>query len=150
MSPTSVSQQVELARALERVNAWLRDAREPQGMSASALSALIRLEAVGPLRVTDLAEREGLSQPGMTTLIHRLEDADLARREADPLDRRAVRVTITAAGVERVAAYRSARTGLIGARIEQLSADDQADLMRALPALERFVTPPDTEPEVSA
>jgi DNA-binding MarR family transcriptional regulator len=130
--------QAAVAAALERVISWLRDARQPSGLSASALSALGRLEASGSLRVTELADREGLTQPGMTTLINRLEDAGFATREADPADGRAVRVSITAAGVARVTEYRAARAALIRSRIAQLDRDDQLALIAALPALENF------------
>jgi DNA-binding MarR family transcriptional regulator len=138
----SAADQIEVARALERVIAWLRQSREPTGLSASALSALSRLDALGSLRVTELAELEQLTQPGMTTLIHRLEGAGLATREADPSDRRAVRVTITAAGVERVIQYRDARASRLLTRINQLSDDQQSALSAALPALRAFAADP--------
>ncbi len=134
--------QLAVAHALERVIGWLRDAREPSGLSASALSALSRLEALGGLRITELAEREQLTQPGMTTLINRLEEAGLAVREPDPTDGRAVRVTITPAGAARVLEHRDARAALIRARLAQLSDDDQAALVAALPALRSFATHP--------
>ncbi len=140
-------ERLAVASALERVIAWLRDAREPQGLSASALSVLSRLESSGPLRITDLAYREGLSQPGMTTLINRLEEADLAVRESDPTDRRAVRVSVTPTGADRVTAYRASRARLIEARIDQLSTDDQQALLHALPALEHFIAPTETRTE---
>jgi DNA-binding MarR family transcriptional regulator len=134
-------EQLAVARSLERVIAWLRDSREVAGLSASALSALSRLQSMGSLRVTELADREGLTQPGMTTLIHRLEEAGLAVREPDPTDGRAVRVTVTAAGIARVTAHRDARAQLIGARLTELSADDQNALRAALPALDHFAHP---------
>ncbi len=136
--------QLAVAQSLERVIAWLRDARAHTGLSASAISALSRLQSTGPLRVTELAEQEGLTQPGMTTLIHRLESAGLAAREADPNDGRAVRVTITRDGVARVAAHRAGRATLIAARVSQLSVAEQAALVAALPALEHFVSAPPT------
>jgi DNA-binding MarR family transcriptional regulator len=136
------SDQLAVAHALERVIGWLRDAREPSGLSASTLSALSRLDALGSLRVTELAEREQLTQPGMTTLINRLEDAGLAVREPDPADGRAVRVTITPAGIARVHEHRNARAALIHARVAQLSDDDQVALLAALPALRTFATHP--------
>jgi DNA-binding MarR family transcriptional regulator len=136
--------QLAVAQSLERVIAWLRDARAHTGLSASAISALSRLQSAGPLRVTELADREGLTQPGMTTLIHRLEEAGLAVREPDPTDGRAVRVTITAAGIARVTAHRAGRAQLIGARLSELNPSDQATLLAALPALDHFVTTPPT------
>jgi DNA-binding MarR family transcriptional regulator len=143
-----ITERRAVAHALERVIAWLRDAREPQGLSASTLSALGRLESSGPLRITDLADLEGLTQPGMTTLINRLEEGGFAVREADPADRRAVRVSITKEGIARVTAYRASRAALIGARIDQLDVDDQERLLAALPALEHFSAP--TESRIEA
>jgi DNA-binding MarR family transcriptional regulator len=132
--------QLAVAQALERVIAWLRQSREQAGLSASGLSALIRLEELGSLRVTELAELEQLTQPGMTTLINRLEDAGLAVREPDPSDGRAVRVMITSAGIERVNQHRDARAARLHTRIAQLSESDQAALTAALPALRAFAT----------
>jgi DNA-binding MarR family transcriptional regulator len=132
------SDQLALGHALERVFAWLRETREPAGLSASALSALSRLDRFGSLRVTELSAREGLTQPGMTTLINRLEGAGFAVREADPDDGRAVRVTITQSGAERVRQHRSARAERIATRIAELPRDHQRALISALPALESF------------
>src|SRR5665213_1838269 len=103
------SDQFAVAHALERVIAWLREAREPASMSLSTLSALSRLESAGALRITELSSLEGLTQPGMTTLINRLEDGGFAVREPDPSDGRAVRVSITQAGIARVIAHRASR-----------------------------------------
>ncbi len=61
----------------------------------------------GPLRVSDLAEREAMTQPGVTMLVNRLADAGLRRARPDPTDRRAALVRITAAG--RARAGRAAR-----------------------------------------
>jgi DNA-binding MarR family transcriptional regulator len=131
----------DVATALERVISWLRDARETLGLSASALSALARLDANGPLRIADLVAHEGLSQPGMTTLINRLEEAELAVRIADPDDGRAVRVTITDEGRARVNEYRAARVHLIDERLALLPAADRRALESAVPALIRFTDP---------
>jgi DNA-binding MarR family transcriptional regulator len=135
---TVESDQLAVAHALERLIAWLRQSREPSGLSASALSALGRLESHGSLRVTELADIEQLTQPGTTTLINRLVEAGLAVREPDPDDGRAVRVTITAEGRSRVASHRDARAALIETRLLQLGPDDQAKLRAALPAIRAF------------
>lgn len=139
IDPALSDEQVAVARALEGVITWLRDQRQPQILSASALSVLSRLETLGPLRVTDLAEREGLSQPGTTTLVNRLTASGLAVRAADDSDRRAVLVSITDEGSRSLAAYRASRANLIATRIRSLSLDEQRLLHQALPALEHFV-----------
>jgi DNA-binding MarR family transcriptional regulator len=132
-------QNVDVAHALEAIVTWLRDSREPVDLSKSALSALSRLDALGPLRMTDLAVREGLTQPGMTTLVNRLVASGLAERRADPEDGRAVLVALTGDGLSRLTDYRVTRTRFIEARLEQLDADSQRALLDAVPALQKFV-----------
>jgi DNA-binding MarR family transcriptional regulator len=133
---------MDVARALEAIVTWLRQARQASPLSLSTLGALSRLESDGPLRVTELAVREGLTQPGMTTLLNRLEDAGLASREPDPSDGRALRISITDGGRNAIAEYRSARQRLILDRLDQLDADDVASLVAALPALHHFPSVP--------
>ena len=134
--------ELAVATALEQVIGWLRDSRTPSGLSASTLSVLSRLDSLGSLRITDLAELEQLTQPGMTTLINRLEDSGLAVREPDPTDGRVVRVTITPAGTARITAYRASRAALIRGRLSQLADSERAALIAALPALRSFATHP--------
>lgn len=129
---------VAVARALEGVLGWLRQSRQASDLSASALSVLSRLEGTGATRVTELAEREGLSQPGTTTLVNRLVSAGFASRGSDAADGRVVLVEITADGRERLRAYREARAQLVAARLRSLSDDDRTALQEALPALEHF------------
>jgi len=132
--------QLAIGHALERVFAWLRENRETAGLSASTISALSRLDGSGSLRITELSALEGLTQPGMTTLINRLEDAGLAIRESDPLDGRAVRVSITALGVERIRDHRETRATRIATRLSELPESDQRALIAARTALEAFAS----------
>ncbi|ROQ38666.1 DNA-binding MarR family transcriptional regulator [Frondihabitans sp. PhB188] len=140
--PSPVTTQ-DTAHALEAVITWLRDSREPADMSKSALSVLARLDALGPLRITDLAVREGITQPGMTTLVNRIVGQGLAERLSDPDDGRAVLVALTGAGVARLTEYRVSRTATIAARLERLDPESQLALTQATDALRRFVTEQD-------
>ena len=141
-SDATQTEQLALAVALERLAAWLREHRAPGGLTATTLTTLLRLRDSGPLRVTDLASLEGLTQPGMTVLINRLVSGELAVREADPDDGRAVRVRITELGTEQVGAYERARIDLISARIRELADTDQRVLLNALSALQNFTGNP--------
>src|SRR3954451_17355125 len=67
-------------------------------LSASAAFAMNRVCREGPVRLTALASKEGVSQPSMTQLIQRLERVDLVTRLADPDDGRATLIGITAHG----------------------------------------------------
>jgi DNA-binding MarR family transcriptional regulator len=73
------------------------------GLSRTAAATLSRLATSGAARLTDLAVAEGVSQPSMSSLIARLVDQGLARREPDPDDARAVRLSLTLAGTALVA-----------------------------------------------
>ena len=71
---------------MDRLSLWLRR-QVPTAMSSSTITTLYTLNADGPLRISDLAEREALTQPGMTTLVNRLEAVGQAERVRRP-DRR--------------------------------------------------------------
>jgi DNA-binding MarR family transcriptional regulator len=53
------------------------------------------------LRMRALADAVLLSKSGLTTVVDRMEEAGLVRREAPPGDRRSIDVVLTDAGLER-------------------------------------------------
>jgi DNA-binding MarR family transcriptional regulator len=127
-----------LAQGLDRLTTWLRH-ETPSAMSASTITALDRLRAEGPLRVSELAAREAMTQPGVTMLVHRLADAGFAERVPDPTDRRASLVRITAAGQAALAERQTRRAAVLRDRMALLSDADQHLLTAALPAIERLI-----------
>jgi DNA-binding MarR family transcriptional regulator len=132
-----------LATDLERIVGLFRSLVPPSGgLSMTAAVTLASLERVGPQRLTDLAAREGVSQPAMTQLITRLEDAGLARREASPDDGRVVLVAITPTGQETLATRRAVRGERLGTILAALSPDHRAALSVALPALDALASVP--------
>jgi DNA-binding MarR family transcriptional regulator len=104
-------------------------------MSMTALSTLSTL-AAGPLRISDLAEREGATQPGMTALVNRLAAAGHVRRGSDPSDGRATLVHLTATGERVLQDRRAARTAALRAQIETLPAEHRRALADALDAID--------------
>jgi DNA-binding MarR family transcriptional regulator len=125
-----------LGAALERTVALIRSLNTVYVMSRSASGTLATLERSGPARLTALATHEGVTQPAMTQLISRLQDAGLVRREADPDDGRVVRVSITDDGRAVLAARRAERTQRLGVLLTRISPEHRATLATALPALE--------------
>ncbi|MEV0696996.1 MarR family transcriptional regulator [Saccharopolyspora sp. NPDC050389] len=78
----------------------------------------------------------------VSTLVNQLARVGLLRRETDPADRRAIRLHLTDAAAHRIAAWRHARTRLVGGALANLSKVDQkavADALRGLNALVRAV-----------
>jgi DNA-binding MarR family transcriptional regulator len=130
-----------LATGIDRLTFWLRR-HTTQAVSSSTITALDRLATEGPLRVSDLAAREAMTQPGVTMLVNRLAEAGYAERAADPTDRRAALVRITGAGRAVLADRNAARAQVLRARLAELSDEDQQLLAAALPAIERLVATP--------
>src|ERR1700751_1969212 len=98
-----------VAVARERLIGLFRSLSPASGLSLTAAATLATLERLGPCRLTWLAVREGVTQPAMTQLIGRLEDAGLVSRAADPADGRVVQVRITADGQAMLAPRRAGR-----------------------------------------
>lgn len=131
---------VHLAGDLERVVRLFRSLIQPSDMSMTAGATLATLERDGPSKLTTLAVREGVTQPAMTQLISRLQDAGLACREADPADGRVVQVRITDEGKATLARRRARRAELLAGVLAQLSEEHRAALVAALPALDALVS----------
>ncbi|GAB3559432.1 MarR family winged helix-turn-helix transcriptional regulator [Spelaeicoccus albus] len=125
---------------VERLVRWLRSAssKGSGAVSSSTATALGRLQQEGPMRITELAQVEGISQPAMTQLVDRIVKAGLARRTTSGDDRRCVLVEITQAGVDTVDERRRRRSGHLHALLQDLADDERAAIVAALPALERL------------
>lgn len=137
---TDLELAVGLSAGLERVVGLLRALAQPSGLSMTAVSTMAALEQAGPGKLTALANRAGVTQPAMTQLISRLEDAGLVRREADIADGRVVRVAITDEGRATMARRRAARAERLALILARLSPEDRAALAAALPALGALVS----------
>lgn len=128
----------KVADVIDRLAMWLR--REvPPGYSTSTITTLDSLHVAGPMRVSDLAEREAISQPGMTTLVNRLEAAGQAERYPDPSDGRATLVRITDEGRAVLRRRHAARTELLQHELHHLEDGDRVALAAAVPAVERLI-----------
>ena len=129
---------LRLAGDLEQVLGLFRSLVQPSALSMTAGATLSTLERNGPCRLTALAGREGVTQPAMTQLVSRLQDAGLVSREADPTDGRVVQVSITDAGKTMLARRRARRADGLAGVLARLSAEHRAALANALPALDEL------------
>jgi DNA-binding MarR family transcriptional regulator len=133
---------VALATDLERIIGLFRSLSPASGLSMTAAATLASIERLGPQRLTLLAAREGVTQPAMTQLISRLEDAGLVRRDASPDDGRVVLVAITDEGQATLARRRAVRGERLAVIITQLSPGHREALAAALPALGALASVP--------
>jgi DNA-binding MarR family transcriptional regulator len=133
---------VALAADLERIVGLYRSLSPASGLSMTAAATLASVERFGPQRLTVLAVREGVTQPAMTQLISRLEEAGLVRREPSRQDGRVVLVVITGDGRATLARRRAVRAERLAGIIAQLDPDHRAALAGALPALDALANVP--------
>jgi DNA-binding MarR family transcriptional regulator len=129
-----------LATDFERIVGLVRSLSPPGGLSMTAAATLAGIERLGPQRLTLLAAREGVTQPAMTQLISRLEEAGLVRREPSQEDGRVVLVAITDEGRATLTHRRAARRERLAVIIAQLSPEHRAALAIALPALDAIAS----------
>jgi DNA-binding MarR family transcriptional regulator len=132
--PTRTQDEV-VAEGVHRLVRWAYRT-VPKQMSMTAMGTLSTLSDGGPLRLCDLAEREGTTQPGMSALVNRLAESGYVQRVADPTDRRAALVRITAEGQLVLDERRAARTAALLVEIEALPAAHRDALVNALGAID--------------
>jgi DNA-binding MarR family transcriptional regulator len=113
--------------------------RDPIRLSPAQLSALITVEAAGPMRSGDLAVRERVAAPTATRLIGAMEEAGLVSRGPDPSDARGSLVSLAPGGADALDALRRHRNNILVAKLEALPPEQRAALEAALPALEALV-----------
>lgn len=131
----------DLAEALPQRAAALSRlfiARTTLRLSRTEVGVLRALMA-GPTRITELARREGVTQPAISLLVNRLESRGWVRRESDPADRRAVLVAMTEAGTEAFNQLRAQYRALLHEEMASLDEADVETLARAVEILDRVI-----------
>jgi DNA-binding MarR family transcriptional regulator len=118
---------------------WLISREARNDLSRTAAATLARLREDGPQRVGALATAESVTQPTITCVVQRLEREGLVAREADPQDARAVRISITDAGLQALDARSLARATVLDGRLERLDAEQRRSLVAALGALDELL-----------
>jgi DNA-binding MarR family transcriptional regulator len=93
---------------------------------------LSTIEDQGAARISDLAAFDHCSQPTMTTQVRRLEDADLVSRITDPVDARAVLISITQKGRDVLDRVRTDRGAVVDPYLDRLEDGDRRALTDAV------------------
>ncbi|GAA3438020.1 MarR family winged helix-turn-helix transcriptional regulator [Kutzneria kofuensis] len=141
MSTTTatVDETTRLYLAVGRLSRILRRSGSP-GLGQGSISALATLAYKGPMRLGDLAGREGVAPPTLSRIIAALVESGYVMREADPQDGRASLVRATPQGEQVIAGVRSERLHELHNRLERLTEEQRTALAAALPALEALVS----------
>jgi DNA-binding MarR family transcriptional regulator len=107
------------------------------GLTGPRLSALSVLVFGGPTSLGGLAAAEQVSAPTMTRIVESLVQAGLATREAEPGNRRKVRIAATEAGIRLLEEGRERRVRALTERLARLADSERRALDRAVDILER-------------
>lgn len=113
--------------------------RSEVGVGTVSWRVVATIQRHGPLRLSEIAERERVSRPTATTVIKRLEEEGLVCREPDPTDSRSSLVSTTERGSRQLVAWREQLAEGVGGLLEPLPAEDLATLARAAEILSRLV-----------
>lgn len=136
MSGLDADDVARLRTALARIGRALDRHARGQDLTRTQVSVLGTVVVRGPIGMGELAAIEGLNPTMLSRLAAKLTAAGLLTRDADPGDRRAVRLVATGAGVAEHARQRAERTRVLAAHVDTLAGAQAADLRAALPALE--------------
>ncbi len=128
-------------RTVARLNRWA-SMHAPWELPSAQIRLLALIEELEPARITDLAEADHTSQPGISAQVNRLESAGLVSRSAGTADARVHRVATTPEGRDLLRRVRSARAEMLAPAFARLDADDLAAIRRAQELLAALIDQP--------
>lgn len=139
-SPEIETETVDRLRTvLAKASRRLRLTHSDDDMSPSQREVFAAIVLLGPLRLSDLAAREGINTTMLSRIVAKLEERGLIARRLDSRDGRVVHLSTTAQGVALHETMRLERTLALGEAVAHLTADQQRAIVIALAALEELV-----------
>jgi DNA-binding MarR family transcriptional regulator len=143
MSPTASPERLEVADRLHSAAIHLlRHARQQDVLSREAparLSALSVLVFGGPMTLGQLAKAEQVKPPTMSRIVGGLKRSGMARTEADAIDARRIRISVTAKGRRLLQEARQRRIRAVAAMFGSAGEEELATLREAAALIEDAV-----------
>ena len=137
-----VTDPVELANRLRpvllKLHRHLRRELHSLDVTAGQVSVLAAIRNSPGIGVRELADREGMSSPGMSKYVARLEAAGLVRRTVGE-DRRRVGLELTDEAQRVLRSVRSRLTAWLASRLKRLRAEEVEALEAAIEPLSRLL-----------
>lgn len=106
------------------------------GLTPSKSSVLLSVVRGGSVRLSELADAEGINPTMLSRVVAGLSEAGLVERSSDTGDRRAAWVSATAKGRRLAERVRRERTDAVNAALARLSFEEQRIIEAGLPAFE--------------
>ena len=126
-----------LPRVTRGMRGWQNRAAPPvtAPLSPRHVAALQQLRG-GPVTVSELAARLGLTLPTVSGVLADLDRADFIERQPDPADRRRTIVAITAARAALIGEWLDGAASPIARVLDKLSPSEQEAFLKAMDLLE--------------
>jgi DNA-binding MarR family transcriptional regulator len=122
-----------LARVLRSTEATLA-----ADLTPTRVAVLLNTVRNGPVRLSEVAEQEGLNPTLLSRTVANLAQDGLVTRTADESDRRSAWLDATAAGRELAERIRAQRTRAVEVAMSELADEERALIEAALPAFEEL------------
>jgi DNA-binding MarR family transcriptional regulator len=107
-------------------------AEEGPPMTSTQRLALFETASEGPLRLSELADRMGITAPTASRAVEGLVELGLLQRLPDPADRRAVRIDLTPTGRGQVEERKARAAAAIEPAVAALAPRDRSRLATLL------------------
>jgi DNA-binding MarR family transcriptional regulator len=127
-----------LRQPLLRLSRRMRQETLPGGLSGQDLFILGTIKKQPGIGVSELADREQISRPTMSSHAKRLEAGGWITREADAKDGRRSGFTLTPAAQRKLEAIRRRRNDWLAVRLAGLTPDERAALAAAAAPLAKL------------
>jgi DNA-binding MarR family transcriptional regulator len=121
---------------IARLSRRLRQTRAGADLTTSQYQVLATTVRHAPVRLTRLADLEGLNPTMLSRIVGKLEADGLVGRTSDPSDGRVAVLTATRKGRDLVTRVRRERTDALSLVLDGLDDDQRRALVAALPVLE--------------
>jgi len=139
-TPLDIDTTARLRAVIGRLSRRLRPtaAAVAAGLTPTKISILLTVVREGPVRLSDLADSEGINPTQLSRTVGHLVDSGLIERAADEGDRRAAWVKPTPAGKRLAERIRRERTDALKLALEGLDAAERVRIVAALDGLEQL------------
>ncbi len=140
IQPTTECLDGDAARLRLAVGRLSRRLRRPGlgELTQSQLSALATISVCMPVRLGDLAAREGVSPSTLSRVVDQLVERGMVTRTRDSRDARSSQLSTTRDGAHLLEDLRRNGTTLILGALETLDAGERDAVSAAIPALEKL------------
>ena len=128
-----------LRPVLLKLNRHLRREIHSLGVTGGQASLLFTIHRQPGIGVRELAALEGMSAPGMSKYVGRLEAAGLIVREPSDEDRRRIGLRVSPEGERVLRSVKSRRTAWLAARLRELSEAELETVDAAIESLQELI-----------